>query len=590
MTALPTLERWCAILVFTVALTGLTWRGLDVNGRTCIFLTAFVLAPFIVFTVVGLPQVSVSNWFLGPAVRANSDDDDDDENNLVGVGGGAAAAAAAAMAAFSSTAELPTEGSQEHMAWDDTLIPPRRWLMGSSHHHSSGTNAGSNGNDDDDDDDVKNGGWGDVKWRPLLNILFWNLNYYDSASAFSGDCVNPAQTFPRAMLVALIFVSLTYLVPLAVATGALPRAKYCDGCFVSIAADLDYGGAWLGFWITASAAVSCVGLFIAEMASDSFQLMGMADRGQLPRFLARRSRYDTPTYGIALSSIGVIALGGMDFTAIVEMVNVLYVFAEIIEFAAFVRLRQLARQRSATDHLHHGWQQHYDSTSVVTGDAGGEVRQENDHSSTATTATTTATTAAAATTTTTCVRTPEQAAIVFLPASLVLLVIVALSSARSLLAAAVAGALTAALYLLICLARAHGWCAFNLVEDPTWSMARDPLVVQRAVAAATRLVYGADDAAAKARARHHIYGNLVPSVVGGEGRDEGGRHGGGGVAASFGSGPLDGGLLASHSSPNDASDAVSPNPFLNHGDSSSSSSKIEPSQQDPNDGATTHLV
>ena len=141
-----------------------------------------------------------------------------------------------------------------------------------------------------------------------------------------------------------------------------------------------------------------------------------------------------------------------------------------------------------------------------------------------------------------------------------------------------------------CLARAHGWCAFNLVEDPTWSMARDPLVVQRAVAAATRLVYGADDAAAKARARHHIYGNLVPSVVGGEGRDEGGRHGGG-VAASFGSGPLDGGLLASHSSPNDASDAVSPNPFLNHGDSSSSSSsKIEPSQQDPNDGATTHLV
>ena len=54
-----------------------------------------------------------------------------------------------------------------------------------------------------------------------------------------------------------------------VATGALPRAKYCDGCFVSIAAELDGGGQWLAGWITASAAVSCVGLFIAEMVRAS---------------------------------------------------------------------------------------------------------------------------------------------------------------------------------------------------------------------------------------------------------------------------------------------------------------------------------
>jgi hypothetical protein len=53
------------------------------------------------------------------------------------------------------------------------------------------------------------------------------------------------------------------MIPLLVATGADPNAKYCDGCFVSIATDI--AGPWLGIWITVSAAISCIGLFIAEM-------------------------------------------------------------------------------------------------------------------------------------------------------------------------------------------------------------------------------------------------------------------------------------------------------------------------------------
>ena len=32
---------------------------------------------------------------------------------------------------------------------------------------------------------------GKVKWKSLLNIFFWNLNYYDSASAFAGDVQHP---------------------------------------------------------------------------------------------------------------------------------------------------------------------------------------------------------------------------------------------------------------------------------------------------------------------------------------------------------------------------------------------------------------
>ncbi len=46
----------------------------------------------------------------------------------------------------------------------------------------------------------------------------------------------------------------------------------------------------------------------AEMCSDSFQLLGMAQRGFLPAVLARRSRHGTPTLAIILSSAGIMAL------------------------------------------------------------------------------------------------------------------------------------------------------------------------------------------------------------------------------------------------------------------------------------------
>jgi hypothetical protein len=40
-----------------------------------------------------------------------------------------------------------------------------------------------------------------------------------------------------------------------------------------------------------------VGQYQAEMASDSYQLQGMAERGFLPLVLAKRSKYGTPTLG-----------------------------------------------------------------------------------------------------------------------------------------------------------------------------------------------------------------------------------------------------------------------------------------------------
>jgi amino acid transporter len=60
-------------------------------------------------------------------------------------------------------------------------------------------------------------------------------------------------------------------------------------------------------------------------------LMGMADAGQLPKFLAKRSKYGTPTIGVLLCMIGVVFTAPLEFTQIIELVNILYIFAELIE-------------------------------------------------------------------------------------------------------------------------------------------------------------------------------------------------------------------------------------------------------------------
>ncbi|KAM1375569.1 hypothetical protein EV1_036996 [Malus domestica] len=88
----------------------------------------------------------------------------------------------------------------------------------------------------------------------------------------------------------------------------LDRELWTNGYFSDIAKII--GGVWLRWWIQGAAAVSNMGMFVAEMSSDSFQLLGMAEQGMLPKFFE-----------------------------IVAEENLLYCFGIILEFISFIRLR-----------------------------------------------------------------------------------------------------------------------------------------------------------------------------------------------------------------------------------------------------------
>ncbi|XP_004144401.2 probable polyamine transporter At1g31830 isoform X2 [Cucumis sativus] len=179
----------------------------------------------------------------------------------------------------------------------------------------------------------------DVDWNLYLNTLFWNLNYWDSISTLAGEVENPNKTLPKALFYALILVVLSYFLPLLSGTGAiaLNRELWTDGYFSDVAKII--GGAWLGWWIQGAAAMSNMGMFVAEMSSDSFQLLGMAERGMLPEFFSKRSRHGTPLIGILFSASGVVLLSWLSFQEIVAAENFLYCFGMILEFLAFIKLR-----------------------------------------------------------------------------------------------------------------------------------------------------------------------------------------------------------------------------------------------------------
>jgi len=97
-----------------------------------------------------------------------------------------------------------------------------------------------------------------------------DLNYWDSISTLVGEVV------------------LGYFPFVLVATIVVPfnRELWTDGYF-SIIADI-VGGVWL-WWLQAIVAMSNMEMFVAEMSSDSFQLLGMAERGMLLEFFGKRS-------------------------------------------------------------------------------------------------------------------------------------------------------------------------------------------------------------------------------------------------------------------------------------------------------------
>ena len=117
-----------------------------------------------------------------------------------------------------------------------------------------------------------------------LLICMWNYMGWDNASTIATEVERPQRTYPRAMLVAVCIVAVSYVLPFAAMwmTGLKPTA-WETGSWADIAGLL--GGPLLRIGVVLGGMISAFGMFNALVMSYSRLPLAMAQDGMLPRNL-----------------------------------------------------------------------------------------------------------------------------------------------------------------------------------------------------------------------------------------------------------------------------------------------------------------
>ncbi|MBI1996519.1 MAG: APC family permease [Deltaproteobacteria bacterium] len=178
-----------------------------------------------------------------------------------------------------------------------------------------------------------------VDWALLLSVVLWNTSGWDNAGCCAGEVDKPNRTYPRAMAISVLLVTLAYLLPVLVGVSIDTEwANWKEGYFPKVAAQA--GGNWLGTWLTIAGLVSAMGLLNALLCTSARVPYAMAQRGTLPGCFARlHQRHATPWIAIIVNSAGVACLIPFSFKDLIQVDMFLYALALIIEFAALVWLR-----------------------------------------------------------------------------------------------------------------------------------------------------------------------------------------------------------------------------------------------------------
>jgi amino acid transporter len=172
-----------------------------------------------------------------------------------------------------------------------------------------------------------------------LLIAMWNYMGWDNSSTIATEVERPQRTYPRAMLAAVVIVSLTYVVPTAAMwmTG-LPASAWETGSWADIAGLL--GGPLLRIALVLGGMISAFGMFNALVMSYSRLPLAMAQDGMLPKVFGKiHPKTRAPWVAIVVCAIGWACCLGLGFARLVTIDILLYGASLTLEFVALVVLR-----------------------------------------------------------------------------------------------------------------------------------------------------------------------------------------------------------------------------------------------------------
>jgi len=176
-------------------------------------------------------------------------------------------------------------------------------------------------------------------------VAMWNYMGWDNASTIAQEVERPQRTYPRAMIAAVILVSLTYVLPFAaVYFMGVPASAFAeDGSWAAVAGLVGgkvMGFEWLRILVVLGGMMSGFGMFNALVMSYSRLPLAMARDGMLPKIFAKTSaRTQAPWVAILVCATCWALCLGLGFKRLVTLDIMLYGAALMLEFVTLVALR-----------------------------------------------------------------------------------------------------------------------------------------------------------------------------------------------------------------------------------------------------------
>ena len=169
-------------------------------------------------------------------------------------------------------------------------------------------------------------------------VAMWNYMGWDNASTVAQEVENPQRNYPRAMIVSIILVAVTYILPLAaMALAGLSPNSFSTGDWTTAVRAV--GGPLLEMAVVAGGCITGIGMFNALVMSYTRLPMAMAEDGMMPRVLARRNRRGVPWVSVLVCGLAWALALKLPFDRLISMDLILYGSSLLLEFVALAVLR-----------------------------------------------------------------------------------------------------------------------------------------------------------------------------------------------------------------------------------------------------------
>lgn len=177
-----------------------------------------------------------------------------------------------------------------------------------------------------------------IDWSAFMSTLLWNYQGWDGLGCIAGEVKNGKRTYPLGIILALLMMTITYSIPIAVGVSMdSDFDRWGDGYLSTIANEIS---PWMGVWVVVGAMIANLGNFNVMMCTSSHALWAMAKSGMMFKPVGKAwDRFGTPAAAIVTQALVTLVLMNFGFNVLVLLDTFFNNISLFLETMSFVMLR-----------------------------------------------------------------------------------------------------------------------------------------------------------------------------------------------------------------------------------------------------------